>query len=184
MFLLRKVNTKPPSLSFLYILEGWHFTMFFQFRNQVRVRRNSSEDDLGSWHSRVEKWKATTAAKSLHTTSLVSIPERFSLWLVRVRCSCSRKANVHRQNNFHGFVVSCAGQSWRGCSRRHLGQLSSTGTTSAPTWTLSGGTWECARSTMCYSTSEWLQVALLCCPPITGGIVIFFLHWYVSFLCG
>lgn len=87
-------------------------------------------------------------------TTLVYVPEGFPVF----KCSCWPELNSQ------GLFVLCAGQSWRGCSRQHLGQLSSTGTTSAPTWTSSGGTWECARSTMCYLTSEWLQAALHFCP--------------------
>lgn len=102
----------------------------------------------------------------------MSITVSFSLWFLPV-FDVHVGANVHRRNNFH-LGLLCAGQYWRGCSRRHLGQLSSMAVTSAPTWTPSGGSWECARSTMCCSMSKWLQVSLLCFPSIIGVIVIFF----------
>lgn len=51
-------------------------------------------------------------------------------------------------------LLFSVGQFWQDSSRLHQEQLSSTDTTSSPTWTASESTWECARSTTSCSMSE------------------------------
>lgn len=71
----------------------------------------------------------------------------------------TRPKKISSQDGSRG-LASClrllfsVGQFWQDSSRLHQEQLSSTDTTSSPTWTASESTWECARSTTSCSMSE------------------------------